>query len=164
MMHSRKRDRKIEKEKERGGRQRRERLKRGARRLWQSVKWCARLAAFPVRRSSLNEIGGPAPRLCDNGLRDVTTCVAFTRPLLPPLVATYAIGYRRMGLPLSRPPLYNKQIKQRTIIDPPSSSWVSWALEHPPVILVAREPLTRNHDTYDTSRAGGVDCGLFDSR
>lgn len=69
-----------------------------------------------------------------------------------------------MGLPLSRPPLYNKQIKQRTIIDPPSSSWVSWALEHPPVILVAREPLTRNHDTYDTSRAGGVDCGLFDSR
>lgn len=45
-----------------------------------------------------------------------------------------------MGLPLSRPPLYNKQIKQRTIIDPPSSSSVSWALEHPPVILVAREP------------------------
>lgn len=40
----------IKKEKEGSG------LKRGVRRLWQSVKWCARLAAFPVRRSSLNEI------------------------------------------------------------------------------------------------------------
>ena len=101
--------------------------------------------------SQRNRMAAQHRAFCDNGLRDVTTCVAFTRPPFPPLpslVATYhAIGWRRMGLPLSRQPLYNKQIKQRTIIDPPSSSWVSWVLEHPPVILVAREPLTRNHDT-----------------
>lgn len=36
------RQKEIEREKERGGKQRRERLKRGVRRLWQSVKWCAR--------------------------------------------------------------------------------------------------------------------------
>ena len=44
-------ERERERERERGSG-----LKRGVRRLWQSVKWCARLAAFPVRRSSLNEI------------------------------------------------------------------------------------------------------------
>lgn len=90
-----------------------------------------------TNRNRPGRSGAPGLHCDDNGRRDVTTCVAFARG---PLAATASTYVHRRGapqneIPLSSPPaVYNKQIKRRTIMDPPRSTRRAHldAYENPP--------------------------------